>query len=380
MNAVNLKSSLIISLLSSSGLLALLVFTPVENSNIENGNMQTVNGNASETPHASSGLDSEDEKLTIYRKKFTTRLSVGNYESPLIKLPISVSGSSENIIGLRNASNFITGRYSGRLSASNVYQVGDEKSFLLPDYFQLNHPLTKDLSIKIQSEKTDNFNLYASTGLTFSEANISTSIKSISGYNLYNEISTRDSLRFNPVAWEASIAPVKNLQLLTSVIDTRSINAGIDAAKIGMVYGLDKLAFNVKYAYATQNPYMGNSVGYSGFRKNFFNLLKDDGSVTDSTSLGFTLFLDNAKNYSVYLGNQFYNSFVYQANPSGKILLPSTMATFKGRANGSVNYFFNFQNQPYKEYTYIEYGLFKLPLLTQSTFDYATVLGLEHSF
>ena len=248
----------------------------------------------------------------------------------------------------------------------------NNSTYAIPDYAQINIPVSARFSFRAVNESWGGGTQISSAGIMLRESYLTAGISASNKTTLGNRNPNNE--KFQPITYEAMLEPVKDVKISTAIMDSGKNTHAPNAAKLGMSINMNNVVLNVNYAY------VDNKAGQGEFRKHFFNTLFAEEGIKDSTTVGLTFFIDSQKRYSLFIGNQYYNTMNYRKNDSSRTMLPSFMATFKARASGNVSYFLNFQNQPYKDQTYLNSGLVRLPIATQSTFDYAAVLGLEQSF
>lgn len=140
--------------------------------------------------------------------------------------------------------------------------------------------------------------------------------------------------------WQANFRPSDYVKFQTAIYNQRQENTlnitQPDGGKLSLFFGGKTMQLNLKYNYMT------NRRAFGGGSDSIFN------PTTDLATLGFLFFLDPSQNYSIYLGNSFYNVFNDPLNrvrdAQGKT--PSTFsASFRGRARDSTSFFLNFHNQ-----------------------------------
>lgn len=199
-------------------------------------------------------------------------------------------------------------------------------------------------------------------------------------FNRPQDISRREDIQ-RLYEWQASFTPSEYVRLQTSLYNQRNettySTSNPDGGKVSISLGGKQIQVNVGYNYLANRREIGT------FNGNSFN------PSQDLASLGFVLFLDKSQNYSVYVGNSFFNVFNDPLNrvrdSSGRS--PSTFtASFRGKARETTAYFFNFQNQFFMD------GMIPglpggMSLQAQqfrgqgrSFYEFATSLGLEITF
>jgi hypothetical protein len=175
--------------------------------------------------------------------------------------------------------------------------------------------------------------------------------------------------------WQTVVTPSKyfgletslyNLNINPNVIDQQ----GREGAKLSVFFGMRFLLVNIKYNYLT-NDLLG-SMNSSKASTN---------TSSDFATLGLTLFLDKDKQYSLYLGNQYHN-IATPINTIHTTQVPgsnSFTAMFRGKSEHLLNstFFVNFRNQSYKDLIFSNIGVYRVPIYSQSSLEYATALGLE---
>ncbi|MCX7998573.1 MAG: hypothetical protein N3A69_06410 [Leptospiraceae bacterium] len=187
-------------------------------------------------------------------------------------------------------------------------------------------------------------------------------------YYLENSFLT-PSERRNNFELRTEIRPVKNLFFQTSVYNTEQLVDEVNSTqgtKFIFGYGSNFLQLSLRYSY------IGNQLFRTGrmFENNF--------QTKDAGGVGVTIFLDKNRNFSLYLGNNYFNLFNtprYEDRTSSPYTTSYT-ASLRGRALGKGFLFLNFRNQINKDLQYFNFGTFRIPM--QNIYqDTATSLGLE---
>ncbi|WP_246047137.1 hypothetical protein [Leptospira ognonensis] len=198
--------------------------------------------------------------------------------------------------------------------------------------------------------------------------------------NRPNDISRRERDDVKQLyEWQANFTPSDYFKLQTSVYNQRTENSlnmsSPDGGKVSVFMGGKKVQLNVRYNYLTNRNGAGNQNGQ------IFN------PSQDLASLGVIVFLDQSQRYSIYVGNNFYNVLNDPVNQvkdaSGKS--PSTFtASFRGKnpASTKSSFFFNVQNQFYKDGALLGVpGMTPLGIVQgKSFYEYATSLGVDVAF
>lgn len=176
--------------------------------------------------------------------------------------------------------------------------------------------------------------------------------------------------------WQTLVQPSKNFGFETSIYNSSgssNVYEPREGARFSLFFGTRFLQLNLKYNFLTEDLLKS------------INQQKDiNNHTTDFAGLGLTLFLDKYKQYSLYVGNNYYN-VATSVSPLRTDQIPgsnSFTAMFKGKNQNLLNstIFINFRNQYYKDLIFSNYGVFKLPVYSQSSLEYATAMGLEMIF
>ncbi len=181
--------------------------------------------------------------------------------------------------------------------------------------------------------------------------------------------------------WQATFVPSDFVKVQTSIYNQRNettfASSNPDGGKVSLFFGGQQVQINLRYNYLANRREIGT------FTANSFN------PSQDLASLGFILFLDKSQNYSVYVGNSFYNVLNDPINRvrDGSGRSPSTFtASFRGKTRESTSFFMNFQNQFYMDGMIPGLpGGMALQALQfrgqgRSFYEFATALGLEVTF
>lgn len=188
-------------------------------------------------------------------------------------------------------------------------------------------------------------------------------------YYLENS-SLNPSERRNSFELRTEIRPIKNLFFQTSVYNTDQLVDEVNSTqgtKFVFGYGSNFLQFSLKY------NYIGNQLFRTGrmFENNF--------QTKDAGGMGVTIFLDKNRNFSLYLGNNYFNLFNiprYEDRTGSQPYMSSYTASLRGKALSRGFLFLNFRNQISKDMQYFNLGTFRVPV--QNIYqDTATSLGLE---
>ncbi|MDZ4726404.1 MAG: hypothetical protein SH817_09615 [Leptospira sp.] len=200
--------------------------------------------------------------------------------------------------------------------------------------------------------------------------------------NRPNDISRRERDDVKQLyEWQANFTPSDYFKLQTSLYNQRTENSlnmsSPDGGKVSVFVGGKQVQMNLRYNYLTNR----NASGFSSNGQTF-------NPSQDLASLGVVVFLDQSQRYSVYVGNNFYNVLNDPANQikdaSGRS--PSTFtASFRGKnpSSSRSSFFLNFQNQFYKDGAVIGLpGVIPISGAQQgkSFYEYATSLGVDVSF
>lgn len=182
----------------------------------------------------------------------------------------------------------------------------------------------------------------------------------------------------NMFEWQTSFQPARNFGLETSYFN-KSTDEDLEqqqrqeGARFSLFFGMDRFLVNLKYNYLADD--LMRSIQAS----------KEDVSSSDFAALGFVVYFDEAKQYSLYLGNNFHNIATNANLPGNTSIVPSSnsyTAMFRGKNPAILNstFFFNFRNQLYRDMMYSNVGVFSLPILIQNYQEYSTSMGLELMF
>ncbi len=269
---------------------------------------------------------------------------------------------------------------------------------------ELNYQLNSTLSANLKSSHFDSFDdRFKSSPTTMAGLNykigdfVSTSVLAgdssftnstikysnqsyLNGNQFYKDIEnvSREFEKQNKHLFEvgASITPTKNLQLQTifynsnkSLINETNSSEG---ARLSFAYNLNYLMLNLRYNFLSDNLVR--------------TIIRPDLPTVnnrDFAGLGFTVFLDNQKRFSVYIGNNFHNIAVGKVNDASatNVQSPNSVsASIRGKAYQNTIFFLNFKNMQNRDLLFSNIGAFRVPISSQVNQDYATSLGLEYIF
>ncbi len=434
------QNSVIISLLSGAGLVAVVSLAPVKSS--EPGKPMVPEQTSPILREKTKGTyrTLEDEKQIIFSQKkipsqteFNLNVSVfdslqkenQNFENTFLP-----SLSEARIGSVRNQSDWDL--YENRLGEKRIYFQKDglvmraigNASSLYPqlyrkDFSQLERPnirrgnelyevqyaITPNVGAVFQGGNYDLVNddrtrlqrNVAMAGISIQTGNIFQA-KVLTGDSSYVSTSPAN-FNFNPLnpnrptdisrrerddvrqlyEWQANFTPSEYFKLQTSLYNQRTENSlnmsSPDGGKVSVFMGGKQVQLNVRYNYLT-NRNVPNGQTNQGFN-----------SAQDLASLGVIFFLDQSQRYSVYVGNNFYNVLNDPANQvrDGSGRSPSTFtASFRGKnsSSGKSSFFFNVQNQFYKDGMILGVpGMVPLGSVQgKSFYEYATSLGVDVAF
>ncbi|PJZ70633.1 hypothetical protein CH373_06725 [Leptospira perolatii] len=174
------------------------------------------------------------------------------------------------------------------------------------------------------------------------------------------------------IEWQANFRPVKNFLIQSSVLNKDQGRGEFypELAKISMMLEFSKVVLNLRYSY------LADPTNHALFKNGLVNM--------DTATLGLTMILDSAGNYSLFLGNNFYDMVASKKAPiAGKNdqSISSFTASFRGKTGMKNTIFFmNFRNQYARGIYFTDLGPYLIPTNAQSIYEYATSLGLELSF
>lgn len=272
--------------------------------------------------------------------------------------------------------------------------------------FEINYKLNSSVSAVM---KTSSFDMYDErfgthsvipmVGFNFSKGEkISTKITagdsystSLNSTNIENYLygyynnpvvlqNREDKLYFRVFEWQTNVQATKNLAFQTSIYNSWRDNNSIsvnsnnpEGARLAVSYGLKFIVLNLKYNYNSNYMFKG------------FKPPSEDSTASDYAGFGFTLFIDAAHKYAIYIGNNYYNLVTNNLYNTNSLIPPTTtsfVASLRGQNSQFFNttFFINFKNYYYKNYYYTNIGLFRLNTLTKEYSEYSTSMGLELSF
>lgn len=169
---------------------------------------------------------------------------------------------------------------------------------------------------------------------------------------------------------KTEIRIIKNLFLQTSIYNVDQLFDEVNSSqgtKFVFGYGLDFLQLSLRY------NYMGTQIFRNG--RVFENNLQN----RDAGGFEIMIFLDKNKNFSLYLGNNYFNLFSsprYEDRTNPLPYTTSYSASLRGKALQKGFLFLNFRNQISKDLQYFNFG--HLPIPFQNTQqENSTTLGLE---
>ncbi|PJZ52407.1 hypothetical protein [Leptospira adleri] len=174
------------------------------------------------------------------------------------------------------------------------------------------------------------------------------------------------------IEWQANIQPIRRLSFQTSVLNKEK-DKGLynpEAARFSMFIDFTKIILNIRYSYSADPTTKNNGLYMT--------------PEADATTLGFTMLLDPAGRYSLFLGNNYYNLLSQRnagINTQTDEPLRSFSAGFRGKTGfQNAIFFMNFRNNLSKGVIYTDVGPFRLPAYSQYYSEYFTSLGMELSF
>ncbi len=240
-----------------------------------------------------------------------------------------------------------------------------------------------DFSTEVQTQRVNMAGIHFSSGKQIATKFFAGSATTLPAYHIpnYTSFTEKNYYRNGMNAgnrmfeWQTILTPSKYFGLETSLYNLDMNQNAVDpqgkeGAKVSVFFGMKFLLVNLKYNYLT-NDLLGS-----------INQVKaSTNASTDFATLGLTLFLDKSKQYSLYLGNQYHN-IATPINTIRTTQIPgsnSFTAMFRGKSEHLFNstFFVNFRNQSYKDLIFSNIGVYRLPIYSQSSLEYATALGLE---
>ncbi|WP_411821348.1 hypothetical protein [Leptospira sp. 'Mane'] len=436
------QSSVIVSLLSGAGLVAVVSLAPVRSfdmidapspeprshqplsdSPIFNDSLDSKNpnqyGNSDSTepkPNEFSLRAPISEELLDKTDKWTGSGLIGESES----LSSSIRNRTDwdlysNRVGERKVFFQKNGLVMRGFASSSSLQnwtpfrrdsyLADRYGFRRNDSYEIQYPITSNIGAVVQGGAYDHFDDRAREQRNVAMAGVSVktgdffSARMLTGDSSYVVNTPVSGFNYNPLnpnrpndisrrerddikqlyEWQANFTPSDYFKLQTSVYNQRAENSiNLSSPDGGKV-----------------SVFAGNQRVQMNVRYNYLNGRNSSSILTgqsfnpsqDQASLGVVVFLDPSQRYSLYLGNNFYNVFNDPLNQvkdgSGKS--PTTFtASFRGK-NPSANrssFFLNVQNQFYKDGTILGApGMMQMGgLQGKSFYEYATSLGLEVAF
>lgn len=433
------QNSVIISLLSSAGLVAIVSLAPVKST--DSGLPMVPRDNDSirkEIRQRSFDSADEDKKLETSanqppsQSEFSLNASIYEtlqLENKALDHNMLPSQSEAHLTSIRTRTDWDL--YENRIgekkiyfqkdgfvmraigNVSNLYPQGTRRDFSPMDRFssrradsyELQYAITPNIGAVIQGGNYDQLiddrsrvqRNVAMAGISIQSGDLFQA-KVLTGDTSYVN-STTSNYNFNPLnpnrptdisrrerddvkqlyEWQANFTPSDYFKLQTSVYNQRTENSlnmsAPDGGKVSVFMGGKKVQLNVRYNYLSNKTGLGSQNGQA------FN------PSQDLASLGVIFFLDQSQRYSIYVGNNFYNVLNDPVNQvkdaSGRS--PSTFtASFRGKnpSSSRSSFFFNVQNQFYKD------GLILgVPGMTplgvgqgKSFYEYATSLGVDVAF
>lgn len=420
------QSSVLVSLLSGFGLIGLVVLTPVkspENIDIlippkaETGTSTGLPFLERKPVETKASNETPDDFLDINIEK--TKEPLSTESEPKIIFGDDSARSNKSLseidnyvlnfgdrkyylqskgLSLRGVQN--TGMGSNTFAGSGSYEKSGFRKF---DQFEMDYQITSHLgavvtgsNLEIGGDRTQRMALNQTmAGVSvqagqFFEAKLLAGDSSLQNVNTTNSnlngLRQVEAVRRNVTdvrslyEWQANFTPSEYFKVQTSIYNVRGENqnavATPEGGKVSFLFGNQKLQLNIRYNYINARNQNGN-IFYTGFVPS-----------QDLASLGFVLFLDQSRNYSVYVGNQMFNVFndPYNQIKDSSGRSPSTFsASFRGKnpSLSSTTFFLNFQNQFYKDGILLGVpgGNLNANVLNgKSFYEYATSLGLELAF
>jgi hypothetical protein len=434
------QNSVIISLLSGAGLVAVVSLAPVKSSDsqgpmIPMRNKDSIQRELKEKPYAS--LEEEKDlvfsaKKPLSQSEFNLNVSVSDSllnETRNFENSILPSQSEGRITSIRSQTDWDL--YENKVGERKIFFQKDglvmraigNSSSIYPqvvrrdyspmdryvsrrlDAYELQYSITPNIGAVVQGGNYDQFtddrsriqrnvamagisiqsgNLFQAKVLTGDASYVNVPIN---GYN-FNPLNPnrptdisrreRDDVR-QLYEWQANFTPSDYFKLQTSVYNQRTENSlNMTSPDGGKV---SVFMGSKKIQLNMRYNYMSNRSAPGGQNGQVFN------PTQDLASLGIIFFLDQSQRYSVYVGNNFYNVLNDPVNQvkdaSGRS--PSTFsASFRGKnpSSSRSSFFFNVQNQFYKDGAVLGVpGMMPMGLgQGKSFYEYATSLGVDVAF
>ncbi len=436
------KSSVLISILSGFGLLGIVVFTPVrspENVDIYLDPKENLRGSTNYPEGgslATSNIPSDQNKIADkskleYLDMNTQKLPLGDFleeKEARINFGEDSPQSFRGFIGNEQSVSYLGERkyliestkFRMRGTLSSDSHLSDQSFLNSPasyngafserrglrkyDQFELDYKFTSNLgayvsgsNIEIGGDRTQRQVLNQTMAGVSLHAGNFFDAKFLAGDSTIQTLNLNQSPNLNGLRqvenarrniagvrslyeWQANFTPSEYFKVQTSVFnvqgETQNQSSTPEGGKVSLLIGSSNLQLNIRYNYFNSRNQTG-SIFYSGFVPS-----------QDLASLGFVFFLDKSKDYSVYVGNQMFNVFndPYNQIRDNQGRSPSTFsASFRGKNPGlnRSTFFFNFQNQFYKDGVLLGVpgGNLNANVLNgKSFYEYATSLGLELAF
>jgi len=406
---MNLKSSILISIVSGAGLLAIVSLAPTIGENRENRipvseirnnpfrrNLERAQKNPTEVGKPLLNLRIDPEELLRFSKQneigFRDVLGAGGFER-------SRSLDIQNFQwdrGFRNVrEEFLKRSFYGKMGMMEFdaqisgiapkemyqepiwgkYNRASFRNFVSPqslDFLDLKVPISSSASAVFSFSSGDAFDgrnqasqfaNYAFAGVQFKTNSVlSTRILAGDRYIAINRMNPsfkgsptqefrrmgwdeRESTRLQSFEWQANLQPTKSIRLQTAIFNSPTERNWNSGTSLPD-------SGRMSLFLGEKNLFLNLRYTYQMSEQNQRNLLSSWQPKQDSASLGFLFFLDPLHSYSLYIGgNQFNIAERIQDTPNpnqSSKLPPSFTASLRGKTGASENsnFFVNFQNQP----------------------------------
>ncbi|WP_109022234.1 hypothetical protein [Leptospira kobayashii] len=436
------QSSVIVSLLSGAGLVAIVSLAPVRQFDGVDAPSPWIRSSQpkSDTPLFHDSLDSDNPRQYGNTDSVHPNPNEFSLRAPISEELLDKNNKWENsglVAESESLSSSIRNRtdwdlYSNRVGERKVFfqkdglvmrgfssssaqnwtpfrrdsYLADRYGFRRNDSYEIQYSITSNIGAVVQGGAYDHFDDRSREQRNVAMAGVSVktgdffSARMLTGDSNYAVNTPVSSFNYNPLSpnrpndisrrerddikqvyeWQANFTPSDYFKLQTSVYNQRAENSVNLSSPDGG---------KVSLFAGNQRIQMNVRYNYLNSRNNSNGILTGQSfsPSQDLASLGVILFLDPSQRYSIYLGNNFYNVLNDPLNQvkdaSGKS--PTTFtASFRGKnPNASrSSFFFNVQNQFYKDGTMLGApGMMQLGgLQGKSFYEYATSLGLEVAF
>lgn len=348
-----------------------------------------------EIVHFESGLNNQSRS---FQKGLDKQIQNYNFEHSTYYKDEKLSMSS--IHDSRIVNKILEYNYSNKQMDQSIFQSRNQNL----KNVELNYQLNSSFSANLRSSQFDSFddrfkqNPTTMAGLNYRLGNlVSTSVLAgdssftnstikysnqtyLNGNQFYKDMENinRDFDKQSKNLFEvgANLTPSKNVQLQTVIYNSNKslINEtnSSEGARFSFAYNLSYLMINLRYNFLSDNLTR--------------TIVRPDLPTVnnrDFAGLGFTVFLDDQKRFSLYIGNNFHNIAVGKLNEAntGNVQSPNSFsASIRGKANQNTIFFLNFKNMYNRDLFFSNIGAFRVPVSSQLNQDFATSLGLEYNF